>query len=222
VEWDSNADVMDKDCGTGGACGAKSGNNWTGVIDVYDLFLLGNTTYTFTFARTGSADIKLLLFGSNRTTGTYLVPRSAALFETQSPTWVFTAADTEWYGVVLVNDNGLAGTYTVRAVTGVPASGVGDAPGSLTGLRGVSPNPSAGRVQIQFALHEPGAVAFDVVDMAGRMVARIPGRRWEAGAWSVEWDGRTSRGTQAAPGIYFVQMRVDERRVGLGRLALIR
>jgi hypothetical protein len=222
VEWDSNADVMDKDCGTGGACGAKSGNNWTGVIDVYDLFLLGNTTYTFTFARTGSADIKLLLFGSNGTTGTYFVPRSARLFETTSPTWVFTAADTEWYAVVLVNDNGLAGTYTVRAVTGVPTSNVGETPGSLTGLRGVSPNPSAGRVQIQFALHEPGAVAFDVVDMAGRMVARIPGRHWEAGAWSVEWDGRTSRGTQAAPGIYFVQMRVDERRVGLGRLALIR
>jgi hypothetical protein len=58
--------------------------------------------------------------------------------------------------------------------------------------------------------------------MAGRLVARIAGRRWEAGTWSVPWDGRTTRGTAAAPGIYFVQMRVDGSRVGLGRLALIR
>jgi hypothetical protein len=222
VEWDGGPDVVERDCGTGGGCGAKSGNNWTGVLDVWDVLLFANTTYTFTFDHTGSADIKFLLFSSSGTSGTYLVPRSARLFETTSPTWVFTAPETAWYAIVLVNDNGLTGTYTVRVFTGVLASGVGGGPGSLTGLRGVAPNPSAGRVRIQFALHEPGAVAFEVVDMAGRMVARIPGRRWEAGTWSVDWDGRTSRGTQAAPGIYFVQMRVDERRVGLGRLALIR
>ena len=41
--------------------------------------------------------------------------------------------------VVLVNDNGVAGTYTVKVTTGV-AVDVGDVPGSTTGLRAVAPN----------------------------------------------------------------------------------
>jgi hypothetical protein len=222
VEWDDGPDVFSKDCGTGGACGAKSGNGWTGVLDVWDVFLLANHTYTFNFTHTGSADIKLLLFSSAGTTGTFFVPRSARVFETTNSSTVFAAPANGFYGVVLVNDNGLSGTYLVRVVTGGTITGVGEAPGPMTGLKGVAPNPSAGPVQIQFAVGEPGAVAFEVLDMAGRVVARIPGRRWEAGTWSVGWDGRSSRGTQAAPGIYFVQMRMDGRRVGLGRLALLR
>jgi hypothetical protein len=225
VEWDDGTDEMSIDCGTGSGCGAVN-TNFNTVLDVWDVFLGGNRNYTFTFTRTGAgtSDIRFLLFGDGGTTGTYFVPRSARLFELGAAgTWVFNPPRTAWYGVVLVNENGgTSNGYTVRAVTGVPATDVGEAPGAATGLRGVAPNPSAGRVQIQFALGEAGAVAFEVVDMAGRMVARIPGRRWEAGTWSVGWDGRTSRGTQAAPGIYFVQMRVDGRRVGLGRLALIR
>jgi flagellar hook capping protein FlgD len=221
VEWDSGADVIAKDCGTGGGCGAKSGNNWSGVLDVWDVYLFGNTRYSFDFTRTGSADIKLLLFGSTGTTGTFFVPRSAGLFETTSQTQEFVAPDTAWYGVALVNDNGLTGTYTVRVVTLGPV-GVDDPPRPATGLRAVAPNPSAGRVQIQFALDEPGEAAFEVLDLAGRMVARIPEQRHEAGTWSVGWEGRTSEGTLAAPGVYFVQMRLGGRRVGLARLALIR
>jgi hypothetical protein len=222
VEWDDGPDTFTTDCGTGGGCGAKSGNGWTGVLDVWDVFLLGNHNYTFNFTRTGSADIKLLLFSSAGTTGPFMVPRGARVFETTNSSTVFAAPANGYYGVVLVNDNGLSGTYIVRVVTGGTVTDVGDVRRPMTGLQGVAPNPSAGQVQIQFAMREAGAAAFDVMDMAGRVVARIPGRHWEAGTWSVGWDGRSSRGTQAAPGIYFVQMRVDGRRVGLGRLALIR
>jgi flagellar hook capping protein FlgD len=222
VEWDSGADVITKDCGTGGSCGAKSGNNWTGVLDVWDVYLYANTTYTFDFTTTGSADIKFLLFSSVGTTGTFFLPRSERLIETKEHYTAFTAPANAFYGVVLVNDNGVAGTYTLRVVTGIPTTDVGSAPILPTGLKGVSPNPSAGRVQIDFAMREPAEAGFDVLDMAGRLVSRIPERRWDAGTWSVNWDGRTSRGTQASAGIYFVQMRVDGRKVGLGRLALVR
>ena len=58
--------------------------------------------------------------------------------------------------------------------------------------------------------------------MAGRVVSRIPERRWEPGAWSVEWDGRAADGGRLAAGIYFVQMKVDQHRAGFGRIAVIR
>jgi hypothetical protein len=221
VEWDGAANTLTKDCGTGGSCGARSVNNWSGVLDVWDVYLLGARSYTFDFTRTGSADIKLLLFGSGNSTGKYFVPRSARLFETTSPQITFTAPNNGWYGAVLVNDNGQAGTYIVRVVT-LPPTGVGEVSGLATGIRAVAPNPSAGRLQIQFALHDPGVATFEVLDMAGRIVARLPEQRRGAGAWTVGWEGRTTAGTLAPPGIYFVQMRVDGCRVGLGRLALVR
>jgi hypothetical protein len=221
VEWDTGADQISKDCGTGGNCGARSPNSWDGMLDVWDVFLFGGRTYSFDFTRTGSADIRLLLFGSTGTTGTFFVPRSARLFETTDPSHSFTAPDTGWYGVALVNDNGLSGTYTVRVVT-MPLTGVRESPIPGTGLRGVVPNPSAGPTQFQFTLREPARTAFDVLDMAGRRVAHIPEERHEAGSWSAGWDGRTSGGKSVPPGIYFVQMWVDGSRAGLARLALIR
>ena len=220
VEWDGDSNTMSKDCGTNGNCGAKSGNNWNGMLDVWDLYLFGGRRYTFSFARTG-ADIKFLLFGSTGTTGTFFAPRSAAYFETTAPTWEFIAPDTGWYGVVLVNDNGLTGTYQVTVQTG-PVVGVGGITPVETRLQAVAPNPSSGAIRIEYALAEPAAAGFDVFDMAGRMVARIPEERHEAGAWSARWEGRTGEGRPAPPGIYFVQMRVNGRRAGLSRIALIR
>ena len=216
IEWDSGANDIVKD-----GPGVSNGPSWTGVLDVYDVQLTGGITYWFWLSH-GPADIKLLVFTSYGSPDYYyVVPRSSRVAEGSGGVFTYVPPATGYYGVAVVNDDGVGTSYTVRVLTSNP---VGVEPGVelATGLRGVAPNPSAGRTQIQFALRQPGEVGFDVVDMAGRVVTRIPGRHWEAGTWSVAWDGRTSRGTPAAAGIYFVQMRVDGRRVGLGRLALIR
>ncbi len=221
VEWDFLATIASKDC-TGANCGAKSATNWTGVLDVWDVYLFGGQAYTFDFTHTGSADIKFLLFSSYGSPGpSYFAPRSSALFQTIDRYTVYTAPSGEFYGIVLVNDNGLAGTYQVKINTGITV-GVGDAAGVQTGLRGVAPNPSRGEARIHFSLREAGEVSFQVLDMAGRAVAKLPTQRWEAGVWSVSWAGRSNEGAWLSPGIYFVQMKVNGQRVGLGRLALVR
>jgi flagellar hook assembly protein FlgD len=76
-------------------------------------------------------------------------------------------------------------------------------------------------VDIRFAMRETGMVSFQIFDMAGRAVASTPTARWQPGTWSTQWDGRDTQGRQAAAGIYFVQMNVNDRRVGMGRLALV-
>src|SRR6185295_4878946 len=149
VEWDDDIDVMSHDCGTGGNCGAKSSNGWTGVVDVFDLFLLGGKNYTFTLTLTGTADIKMLLFRPGAA-GDYFVPRSMAEFETKDHFTVYQAPVQGYYGAVFVNDNGLAGTYTARADTGLTV-GVGDeGPPAATGIRSLLPNPSRGQVEIHY------------------------------------------------------------------------
>jgi hypothetical protein len=218
IEWDDGPqEVPVNTAGVGSAVA-----DWTGLLDVYDVNLTAGVTYWFELNHDPAADTRVLLFSSAGSPGGfYLAPRSARVFECGGLA-SYVAPVTDRYGVVVVNENGAPDNYTLRILTALPVGVADPSRGHATGLKGVAPNPSAGPVQIQFAVGEPGAVAFEVLDMAGRVVARIPGRRWEAGTWSVGWDGRSSRGTQAAPGIYFVQMRMDGRRVGLGRLALLR
>jgi hypothetical protein len=91
-----------------------------------------------------------------------------------------------------------------------------------TRLKGLSPNPSSGRVQLDFSLREPGTV---VVRRGGHGRTRDcahPGATLGGGRnWNVAWDGRRSQGIEAPPGIYFVQMHVNGRRAGFSRLALV-
>jgi hypothetical protein len=220
VEWDNADDILVKE-GSGGQTGAKSPNGWTGVIDVWDLFLFAGQTYTFDFTRTGTADIKLLFFHAPGTIGSYIAPRSARVFETTSRYTLYQAPSTGWYGVIMVNDNGASGTYTTKVSPGI-LTGVGDAPHAATGIHGLAPNPSRGDVLIQFALAGAGEVSFEMLDMAGRRVGSVAPRRWEAGTWNLRWNGSGTDGRLLSPGVYFVQMKVDGKTIGQSRLALIR
>ncbi len=221
VEWDGGANSMALDC-SGGNCGATSGNNWTQVLDVWDVYLVNGTTYTFTFTHTGTADIRFLLFAPPAAAGQYIVPRSARQFETTSRYTVFSPTVTGWHGVALINENGSPGTYQVTATTGVITTGVGDGLALATGLRGIVPNPARGAVRFNFALKEPGQVALRVLDMAGRQVGEVPAKQWGAGVWSVAWEGRTPSGRALSAGVYFVEMLVNGQRVGQSRMALLR
>ena len=54
----------------------------------------------------------------------------------------------------------------------------GAAPPSRDELRSISPNPGRAGMRFDYALHDGGEVAFDVIDMAGRRVSRFePGQK---------------------------------------------
>ena len=216
IEWDDGPDTIVKD-----GPGVTSPANWTGVLDVYDVSLTAGNTYWFELIHDPAADIRVLVFTSFGSPDYYyVVPRSARAAESPGRWLSYAAPATDRYGVVVVNDNGTPDQYTLKVWSTTPV-GVDDAlPADGTGLRRLAPNPSAGPLSIQFALREAGLVAFDLLDLAGRVVAHIPERRWEAGTWSVAAEGRAEK--PAAPGLYFVRMSVDGNTVGLGRLAVVR
>jgi hypothetical protein len=218
IEWDDGPDLITKD-----GPGVSSAPDWTGVLDVYDVSLTGGVTYWFELNHAPAADTKVLVFTSFGSSDYYyLAPRSARVAESFGRYTSYTAPVSDYYGVVVVNDNGVPDNYTLKVWSSPPVDVPGPGPIGATGLRGVFPNPSVGRTQIQFALREPGVASFEVLDMAGRMVARLPEQRRASGVWSVDWDGRTLGGSPAPPGVYFVQMSVAGRRIGLGRVALLR
>jgi hypothetical protein len=76
------------------------------------------------------------------------------------------------------------------------------------GLRGVRPNPARGALEIELAALPDRSRSLRIVDVAGRLV-----RELEAGDGPtsvVVWDGRDTGGQEAAGGVYFVVLRLDD------------
>ncbi len=104
---------------------------------------------------------------------------------------------------------------TPAAAMGTPACDVScyllDAPGSggatlPLAFAGVSPNPSSRGSQARFSLPSESHVSLEVFDAFGRRVATLCERTLEAGAHSVEWNGRLADGRAAANGVYVFRL----------------
>jgi len=187
----------------------------TDVLETWDLYLETGTTYNFIL--TGGSNIKLFLFNPLLDWGT----RSDAVLEIAGSggSVPYAAPDTGYYGVVVVNENGASGSYSLQVTSSTV--GVDEVSSFSTALRGVSPNPARGEVRIHFSLRDPGTVSFEVHDVAGRLVAKVPAAEWGPGRWIVPWTPRASSGARLASGVYFVRMSAAGRTVALRKFILL-
>lgn len=105
---------------------------------------------------------------------------------------------------------GLAGGGVWRSGS---AGGVGELdPVSPPGLSlQVHPNPFSPVARIAFTLDRPADTRISVFDVAGRVVAEIPGGLLPAGSYERAWDGTDARGQRAADGLYLIHLRAGER-----------
>ena len=77
-----------------------------------------------------------------------------------------------------------------------------------------------GSVKIEVQVRGEDA-QLDLFDVLGRRVRRFVLRRTDGGQQALRWDGRTSEGTTAASGLYFLRLS-GEREVRYHRLMLLR
>jgi hypothetical protein len=83
-----------------------------------------------------------------------------------------------------------------------------------------APNPVAASARISLDLPERGRTNISVIDLAGRVVARIVTGVLDGGRHEFKWDGRDVRGRACPAGVYFV--RAEHRGRGLTkRLVLL-
>jgi hypothetical protein len=215
VEWDDGPDEL--------VVGATPSSRTTGpgdVLEIWDTYLNAFETYIIYFERTGAADSRFLVFedGIQSQTVPYWAARGDAVGTGTTHT-SYVPKVSGYHAVAVVNDNGSAGTYRV----GVYLSSVGVDPGAGTGRASFdapTPNPAFGRTTLAFSLPRPASVGFDVLDVSGRIVARIPPRERGAGPGREVWDAR-SAGLRVPPGIYFVRMNLENSAVGLRKLVLL-
>ncbi len=85
-----------------------------------------------------------------------------------------------------------------------PITAVGDDIAPLAfGLSPNWPNPFNPSTQIRFSLAVPGAVELAVYDIAGRRLKVLVNGNWEAGIYTVEWNGRDDKDHPQSSGVYF-------------------
>jgi hypothetical protein len=96
-------------------------------------------------------------------------------------------------GAMWIDDVALQNLGTVDVAT---------APGRAVELAQNVPNPFSGSTRIDFALAGADKVDVSIYDMAGRRIANLYQGSLDAGPHAVSWNGRTSSGIAAAPGIY--------------------
>jgi len=90
-----------------------------------------------------------------------------------------------------------------------------DGPGAIrraTFSRDPAPNPSRGGASFAIVLPRSAAVRLEVLDVAGRTVARVHDGALTAGEHAFQWDGRARDGRPAASGRYFVRMSAGDVR----------
>ncbi len=114
--------------------------------------------------------------------------------------------------------NYLLGVYATGALVAVG----GDSGVEMSGFReNPFPNPSRGTVDFRFSIREAGRVRADVLDVLGRVVAVIAEGPFDPGTYMLSWDGRTTRGSRAAAGVYLVRLTMP-RFAGTRKLVLVR
>jgi hypothetical protein len=141
----------------------------------------------------------------------YAHPGSAGMeFRTRTGQ-LFTPTETATYGLVVVNQDGGTGKYWLAVNPTTVGAGPAPVP-ATTRFRGAAPNPLAahgGGGRLEFELARPARVGFEIVNLAGRVVARIADAPFAAGRGSTAWSPLGADGRRLVPGLYFARMRVD-------------
>ncbi len=84
------------------------------------------------------------------------------------------------------------------------------------------PNPFNGHTAIKFSIRKPADLELAVFDLSGRKVKVLANGRYEAGTYTVEWNGRSETGAVLPAGVYFYTIKVNGRTAATRKLVIAR
>ena len=185
------------------------------LLEVWNLDLVAGQPVSFLFDAVGFPG-ELFLFRPTPCVGEcppkFVHPGSPEMVLRTTNGGTFTPTETGMHGLVVVNRNGNAGQFWLAVNATTVGTGPPAGPVASTRFRGAMPNPlgaDAGSARLEFELARPARVGFEIVNLAGRVVARIADAPFAAGRGSTAWSPLGADGRRLVPGLYFARMRVD-------------
>ncbi len=94
--------------------------------------------------------------------------------------------------------------------------GVAESPGEtlpVFALGQIAPNPTRENIVIEYQLPTTQKVSLNVYNVSGRLVKQLVEAEEQAGTHKVSWNGRDQRGNPVASGVYFYQLKVENKRL---------
>jgi plastocyanin len=90
-------------------------------------------------------------------------------------------------------------------------TGADVADAAVSGLRlELSPNPFAESTTMTFSLPRKAPVRVDILNLEGRRVRTVVDREYNAGRWTIDWNGTNEEGTKVPSGIYLARLRAGD------------
>jgi glycosidase len=83
------------------------------------------------------------------------------------------------------------------------------------------PNPFNPSTAIQFQIPQTAAVTLRIFDILGREIETLVAQQLSAGTYTVNWNARSSGGTQVGSGVYFYRLQAGEQTI-TKRMILLR
>jgi hypothetical protein len=83
---------------------------------------------------------------------------------------------------------------------------------SVTAMGLAAPNPFQNSTALAFDLAQPARVELTIYSVDGRRVRTLVDGLRDAGQYRMQWDGRDSRGTHVAPGVYYARLLAGPKR----------
>jgi hypothetical protein len=129
----------------------------------------------------------------------------ASVTGADSSTTFAAPADSAFYVVAALDNDGYQSGYSNEATIGSPTGTAGTVVYRNRLFQNV-PNPFNPSTTVRFELRAPSHVTLSVYDVAGRLVRRLVNEDKTGGVHTVAWDGISDGGTRVSSGIYFYKL----------------
>ncbi|MFC1898468.1 CapA family protein [Candidatus Cloacimonadota bacterium] len=84
------------------------------------------------------------------------------------------------------------------------------------------PNPFNPTTNISFSLKQASNVELSVYNIKGQKVKTLLKSHLASGLWNAEWNGKDTNGKEAASGVYFFQLKVNEKQADMRKCLLLK
>jgi len=221
-QWEGGTDQL----------GFNPGSEWIGyytwpagnVAKMWDLFMsAGTNALVEVTALSGQMDFGLEVFSSygyslfwaGRSGGTYSDMNGMGGSESLSIPF----AGTDWYGVLVWNNNEAGGNYRIRIVD-LGSADVAETIPTTFDLRAVSSNPFRESATLVCSFPGEGPAQVAIYDVRGGLVRTLVRNARGPGSFTLQWDGRDDAGATMGSGVYFARVRQggEQKQVKLVRL----